>query len=98
MQDQKTFCVQVKVVNILGFVSYTVSIVTTQLCFWRVKAARDNIKTDVHLYPNKSLFTETAARFGHHTIVCQLLFKCMMIPPPSKCTLTSILKSIRFCE
>lgn len=44
------------------------------------------------------LLQKEAARFHLHTIISQLMFKCMMTPPNSKCVLISIVKYVLFSE
>lgn len=70
---QKTSSVKGKMV------SHTVSVVTTQLCCERLKAAKDNTQMYGHsCIPQKFYLQRQAARFGLHTKVSQPLFKCTM--------------------
>ena len=40
--SQKTFSVKGDIVNILGFIGHTISVATTELYHWGMKAAIDN--------------------------------------------------------
>lgn len=42
-RSQQMFSVKGQMVTVLGSVDHTVSVATTQLCCWRVKAAMDDM-------------------------------------------------------
>lgn len=46
MHELANFLLRARLVNILGFVGYTVSVTTTELCLCNAKAAMDNMETN----------------------------------------------------
>lgn len=56
-RDWQTFSTKGQLVNILGFVSCTVSVETTQLCHYRLQAATDR-GCVLRLCSKKTLFME----------------------------------------
>lgn len=63
-RDQQTFYVKGQEVDILGFASLTVSVITVQLCCDRAKAVTDNMQINKPAGVPTELFMTVVHRFG----------------------------------
>ena len=63
-RDQQTFSVKGQEVDILGFASLIVSVITVQLCCDRAKAVTDNMQINKPAGVPTELFITVVHRFG----------------------------------